>query len=372
MNLSYERNDLAGWIAVTLIRDAFNSINAIYGTKFHTYRGTGIPRRDYVAVQRARVMPLYVSNWYAGRLSDTDDFARTFMHSEGALSQSQGYLGVTSFPNALVDSYIDAGIATTVPSERQGNYTWLQQYYVDNALGFVISQPNERSQGQRDWVEGSYYNPLAQGNYIYDLWKEILMTPVGVDVAVTGFVCPTEIHITDITVDDTIIMVPSPITVTVTRLDTADLPSIVVIIGVGLQDESGRDIVLDTDSATLTNTGSDSYTTYFYNFTQDAGAPMWPGNYTAFATVLVQSGYAQDTNAANDRVDQAPISINYGDCNFDNTCDMADISLCIDAFMSTPIQPNWDVRCDIDNDNSVDMVDISICICLFMTVYPFP
>jgi hypothetical protein len=49
-----------------------------------------------------------------------------------------------------------------------------------------------------------------------------------------------------------------------------------------------------------------------------------------------------------------------GDVNADGPVDMADISLVINAFMTTPGAPNWDKRCDLNNDDSVDMVDISI------------
>jgi len=365
----YNEGNLARMVAAQLTKDAFDYMNANYGTKF-TINLVSMPLSVYRSEWKAHKLPYFVSGWLAD-YPDAQDFAFPFMHSNGGFSRYQGYLGATSFPNALVDSHIDAGIATTVPSERQGNYTWLQHYYVDNAPGFVLSQPTGRH-WERDWVQGWYYNPIYPGNYVYDLWKAVSGTPVNVDVAVTSLDCPTEIHITDITVNDTIIIVPSPISVTVTRLDTTGPASIVVIIGVGLQDQGGRDIVLDTDNFTLTNTGSDSYTAFFLNFTQDPSTPILAGTYKFFATILVQSGFAVDTNSANDRIDQAPISINAGDCNLDGSCDMADISLCIDAFMATPFLPGWNVKCDTNRDKSVDMADISTCIDVFMIVYPFP
>jgi hypothetical protein len=48
-----------------------------------------------------------------------------------------------------------------------------------------------------------------------------------------------------------------------------------------------------------------------------------------------------------------------GDVNGDRTVDMADISIAIDAFMTTPGSPNWNPSADINKDNSVDMSDIS-------------
>jgi len=55
------------------------------------------------------------------------------------------------------------------------------------------------------------------------------------------------------------------------------------------------------------------------------------------------------------------------DVNHDGTVDMADISMCIDAFMTVPGIPAWDPRCDINIDGSVDMADISLLVEAFMT-----
>jgi parallel beta-helix repeat protein len=55
-----------------------------------------------------------------------------------------------------------------------------------------------------------------------------------------------------------------------------------------------------------------------------------------------------------------------GDVQGDRTVDMADISLLIDKFMTTPSHPMWEPNCDVNDDDSVDMVDISIAIDNFM------
>jgi hypothetical protein len=98
-----------------------------------------------------------------------------------------------------------------------------------------------------------------------------------------------------------------------------------------------------------------------------------PGLYTIFAEVLLVSSYANDTNPANNRIDQAPNGCEgkffEPDVNVDGTVDMADISLCIDAFMTSPGFPSWDIRCDINSDSTVDMADISLCIDAFMTSF---
>jgi hypothetical protein len=56
-------------------------------------------------------------------------------------------------------------------------------------------------------------------------------------------------------------------------------------------------------------------------------------------------------------------SIDYrgpGDVDGSGLVDIVDISLAIDAFMTSKGDQHWDKRCDLNNDDSVDMVDISI------------
>lgn len=55
-----------------------------------------------------------------------------------------------------------------------------------------------------------------------------------------------------------------------------------------------------------------------------------------------------------------------GDVNGDGKVDMLDISIIIDAFLSSPGQPNWNSDADINSDNSIDMLDVSIAIDHFL------
>lgn len=53
------------------------------------------------------------------------------------------------------------------------------------------------------------------------------------------------------------------------------------------------------------------------------------------------------------------------DINSDGKVDMQDISLEVDAFLTEPGHPLWDIRCDIDYSESVDMIDIALVIADF-------
>jgi peptide/nickel transport system substrate-binding protein len=165
----YNEGNLARQTAALLLKSAFDQINAQYGTKF-TIKVTSIPWNSYRILQRTRFMPYCISSWFAD-FPDAHDFAYPFMHSLGFFSYLQGFKGVTGFPNQAFDDHVNAGFVTDSPVQRQGNYSWLQQNYVDFCPGFVTSQATSRH-FERDWVRGWYYNPFYSGNYVYDLWME--------------------------------------------------------------------------------------------------------------------------------------------------------------------------------------------------------
>jgi hypothetical protein len=58
-----------------------------------------------------------------------------------------------------------------------------------------------------------------------------------------------------------------------------------------------------------------------------------------------------------------------GDVNGDGKVDMLDVSIIIDAFLSSPGQPNWYSNADTNNDNSIDMADISIAVDHFLASF---
>jgi len=365
MNAVYNEGNLPRMVAAQLLKDACDYFNAHDGRQF-TINLVSIPWSVYKLEWKARTLPYFIVGWLAD-YPDAHNFAFPFMHSVGAFSRWQGVKNYNSFPNQYVDDLIALGIGTVIPSERQGNYTELQQYFADEQPSLIISQVAGRH-WERDWVQGWYYNPINPGNYIYDLWKAITVTLEYVDVEITNFVCPTAVYI-GFPAPGFIEPLPSPISVTVHRKDAnGDVPNMLVIIAVSLTDAGGREVVLDVDLASLVVGGT--YTADFYSFLQDTAALILPGAYTCSAKVLVQSGFAQDTDLTNNEfVQVALVNAIPGDVNADRSIDMADISMLIEAFMADPNSPNWDAGCDLNVDASVDMADISLCIDAFMQSY---
>jgi len=363
----YNEGNLRRQYVAILMRDAFNTMNALYGTKF-TVNVVSLPWNLFRTQWRQRTLSYFIQGWLAD-YPDAHDFAFPFMHSGGAFSRYQGFNGVTSFPSSSVDSHIEAGIATADPVARQGNYSWLQQYYVDNAPGFCTDQPTSRH-FQRDWVQGWYYNSIYPGNYVYDLWKLTGVPLDEVDVAAIYLSEVDEIKTGYTPQDNTVILPPSRyVCVAVIRLDgntgASDVP---VVVGLGVRNiTSGREVILGVITTDLTCQGQpgDTRLVVFYDFEH---AQLDPGNYTMFAEVLVSSGSAADINDANNCVEQGtPVEVVYlgalvpVDLTVTYLSDVNRIGLGIPAIpYPSPVEVT--VR---RNDNSAVMVRAAIHISLF-------
>jgi hypothetical protein len=85
-------------------------------------------------------------------------------------------------------------------------------------------------------------------------------------------------------------------------------------------------------------------------------------NYTLIACADAVTG---EVDTADNTLTDGDVQVTmFCDVNGDHSCDMADISLMIDWFMTTP--PNWEPNCDVNDDLSIDMADISLAIDHFM------
>ena len=361
MDIVYNEGNLERQIAAQLIKDAFDTINAEEGTKFHITISS-IAWSIYKLEWKARNLPIFIVGWLAD-YPDAHNFAHPFMNSAGAFSKWQGTLGETQFPNAYVDDLIAKGIGTIIPAERQGNYTLLQQYYVDNAPSLTLIQPTGRH-FQRDWVEGWYYNPIYPGAYAYDLWKNVAVTVYDVDVGITAMSDVVAFEVGQPVPDNTMtIFATSPVDVTVSRLDAnSAVPLVLVIVGIGLRNETdGREIILGTETFTVGIGGVEIVS--FESFDQDLAQVINVNEtYKVFGIVLVMSGFAQDTNSANNIYNAQIVTTCSltGDINVDGFVELGDFFLESQAFGSYPGHPRWDIRCDLQPDDFIELGDFFI------------
>jgi plastocyanin len=88
------------------------------------------------------------------------------------------------------------------------------------------------------------------------------------------------------------------------------------------------------------------------------------GNYTI--RVIAESVPGEADLSDNAFEDGTVLVTVQGDVNGDRVCDMADISILIDAFLAEPGDPHWNPNADLNNDKVIDMADISIAIDHFL------
>jgi parallel beta-helix repeat protein len=88
------------------------------------------------------------------------------------------------------------------------------------------------------------------------------------------------------------------------------------------------------------------------------------GYYTIWAYALPVLGELNKTD--NTLMDGTVLVTVPGDVSGDCLCDMLDISILADKFLTQPPNPLYDPNCDINNDGIIDMADISIAIDHFL------
>jgi len=363
MDFVYSEGSLEQQTTAQLFKDGLDYMNVNYGTKFHVNLKS-VSWSTYESECSGRTLPYFIAGM-AADIPDAHNFMRPFMHSAGTFSKWQGYKDLTQFPNTEVDSHVEQGIATIVPAERMGNYTWLQQYYVDNAVGMVISQATGRT-WQRDLVEGRYYNPVYPGYYVYDLWKSIPSYVDKVDIQISYMTPAIGFELGLPIPNNTMSVFPS-VNVTVQRIDdNIGVPDLHVIIGFGLRNEAGYPFILGIEQTVLDI--GETYTATFKEFVQDKRCWIEPGNYTTFAWAFVQSGFVSDWSFIDGTVVYAGTL--FGDINADGVVELIDFYAMSQAFGSTPGHPRWEIRCDLNSDGCVELMDFFMLSQHFGETYP--
>jgi len=107
--------------------------------------------------------------WFIGwapEYADPDNYAWTFVHSQGAFMNASGYR------NATVDQWVIDGRESTDSNERQELYGKIQEQVAYDQPSIYMYQPREFTV-RRAWLAGSglAYNPM-HGYYWYHIYKD--------------------------------------------------------------------------------------------------------------------------------------------------------------------------------------------------------
>jgi len=398
MDFVYNEGNLMREMAARLLKDGLDKISAtVPGAPTFHITVTMIPWSVYKLEWKAHNLPYFIVGWLAD-YPDAHNFAHPFMHSAGAFSKWQGYMGITEFPTQEIDDQIALGI--TDVDNRAVHYQWLNQKYVDMSPGFPLDVPTGRH-FQRDWVDtgksgpaiGSYdpnhaplwtkaqegrwvYNPIYPGEYVYDIYKEIPATIKELDVEVESITNLDPLpsvtlwlsYFTEEIVwgaNNASSYPPIRFAITVTRLDTTG-PFEDFVVGLErVNTATGRVVVVDSDTINLGPLGSDTVTLLW----NETFADLTPGDWRFTGVVYPTHSYVADTNLANNALGDGTVAIyRFADCAtpLDGWCKTADLSTLGKAWDTTKAVPKnealgteWNPDCDFNGDDKVKTADLS-------------
>ena len=173
LTLCYDTGNDMRRIACEMIRDFFGNLST-YGGRVGNPFTVNIANIDwevYLEQLAAGELPIWSIGWHAD-FADADNFARSYMHSNGDYSYVQGYTADNGWGN-LKDILIDQALVTAdgPATARQGLYQQLQLIYYMDCPSYPVTIPRERRWCQY-WVRGWYYNAVYPGDYYGCMYKE--------------------------------------------------------------------------------------------------------------------------------------------------------------------------------------------------------
>jgi peptide/nickel transport system substrate-binding protein len=126
---------------------------------------TGIPWPTFLAAQRAKKLPIFISGWQ----EDIHD-----PHNWVVPYTVQTYGGLQGMPKDLKAQFqeiIGRGVAEADPAKRATIYAEFNKLFYDQVPTILLSVSAGRHYEQR-WVHGYFYNPIYPGFYFYALSKQ--------------------------------------------------------------------------------------------------------------------------------------------------------------------------------------------------------
>jgi len=126
---------------------------------------TGIPWPTFLANQRAKKLPVFISGW----LEDIHD-----PHNWVVPYTVGTYGGRQSMPADMKSKFqdiINRGVAEADPAKRATIYAEFNKLFYDQVPTILLAVATARHYEQR-WVQGYYSNPIYSGFYWYAVSKQ--------------------------------------------------------------------------------------------------------------------------------------------------------------------------------------------------------
>jgi peptide/nickel transport system substrate-binding protein len=160
MTIAYNTGNTARQTVAQIFQTDLQSVNPKFVVEV-----TGIPWPTFLANQRAKKLPIFISGW----LEDIHDPHNWVVpYTVGTYGHNQG------LPADLLSQFqdiINRGVAEADPAKRATIYAEFNKLYYDQVPTILLAVPVGRHYEQR-WVQGYYYNPIYTGFYFYPLSKQ--------------------------------------------------------------------------------------------------------------------------------------------------------------------------------------------------------
>lgn len=156
--ISYNTGNLARQTVGEILKSNLEYLNPKFNVEVR-----GIAWPDFLAAQRAKELPVYISGW-APDYADPDNYVTTYY--DGANGYYAAYEG---FNNAQMNQIVRQAATETNPEARKLLYS--QAAHLAYDLAPYINLPQSRPLMElRTDVKGTYLNPMYSGQF---LWKDI-------------------------------------------------------------------------------------------------------------------------------------------------------------------------------------------------------
>ena len=155
--IAYNTGSVARQTAGEILQASLASVNPNYQVEL-----VGLPWPTFLRATRASQIPMAISGWLED-IHDPHNWVVPFLVGTYAFRQK--------LPQDVLDQfneYVNAGVATADPAEREAIYFELQELHHAEAPQITLAQAVGSRYEQR-WVGDWFYNPILPGTYYYAL-----------------------------------------------------------------------------------------------------------------------------------------------------------------------------------------------------------
>jgi peptide/nickel transport system substrate-binding protein len=145
---TYNQGNTARQTTAEILQDGLSQVNELYQVEV-----LGLPWPTFLRNIAAGTFPIFISGWHED-IHDPHNWVQPFLVGT--------YAGRQNMPEDLLNAFnefVNAGVATSDPEERQQIYSDMQQFFYDNVPQVTLAEAAGARYEQR-WVNGWYFNPI--------------------------------------------------------------------------------------------------------------------------------------------------------------------------------------------------------------------